>query len=56
MKKKNGSESVATLTQSQPAFTYLKLTIETLEQGVMFEINNKDIRTTPMMSFWCVYC
>ena len=27
---------------SQPAFTYLKLTVETI-----FKVNNKDIRMTP---------
>ena len=34
---------------SQPAFTCLKLTIETLEQVVnMFKVNNKNTRMTPM--------
>ena len=22
----------------------------------MFQVNNKDTRTTPMTSFWCLYC
>ena len=34
---------------SQPACTYSKLTIETLEQGVKF--NNKEARMTLMASF-----
>ena len=35
---------------SQPAFTYSKLTTETLEQGAnMFKVNNKDTRTTPLL-------
>ena len=41
---------------SQPAITCSKLTIETLGKGVwnMFKVNNKDIRTTPVTSFWCL--
>ena len=43
--------------QSQPAITYSKLIIETLEQGVKYvKVNNKDTRTTPVLSFWCLYC
>ena len=42
---------------SQPAFTYPKLTIEILEQGDnMLKVNNKDTRTMPLASFWCLYC
>ena len=38
------------------AFTCSKLTIEAIEYDVkMFEVNNKDTRTTPLASFWCVY-
>ena len=45
--EKNGIFLSAHITQ--PAFTCLKLTIETLEQGVnMFKVNNKDTRTTPL--------
>ena len=22
----------------------------------MFKVNNKDTRTTPLVSFWCLYC
>ena len=42
---------------AQPAFICSKLTIETVEQGVnMFKVNNKDTGTTPMASFWYLYC
>ena len=42
---------------TQPTFTYSKLTIETLEEGMnMFKVNNKDTRTTPMVWFWYRYC
>ena len=42
---------------TQPAITCSKSTIETLEQVVnMFKVNNKDTRTTPLPSFWCLYC
>ena len=35
---------------AQPSFTCSKLTLETLEQGAnnIFEVNNKDTRTTPL--------
>ena len=39
-----------TLIYTQPAITCFKLTAETLEEGVkknMFEVNDKDSRTTP---------
>ena len=37
---------------TQPTFTCLKLTIETLEQGKKYvQINNKDTRTTLMAYF-----
>ena len=41
-----------------PSFYSKLLFIETKEQGVeyVFKINNKDTRTTPMASFWCIYC
>ena len=43
--------------QTQPAITCSKLTIETLEQSVkLLKVKNKDIRTTPLASFWCLYC
>ena len=36
----------------QPAFTYSKLTIETLEQRrKLFKVNNKDTRTTTLCVF-----
>ena len=42
---------------TQPAFTCSKLTIEILEQGVnMFKVNNKYTRTSPLATFWCIYC
>ena len=42
---------------SHPSITCSKLTIETLEQGVkFFKVNTKHTRTTPMASFWCLYC
>ena len=42
---------------TQPAFTYSKLTTETLEQGMnMIKVNNKDIRKTKRALFWCLYC
>ena len=43
---------------NQPAFTYSKLTIEILEQGgkYVLKVNLKDSRTTPLASFWCLYC
>ena len=42
---------------TQSAITCSKLTIETLEQGVKYvKVNNKDTRTTPIASFWCLYC
>ena len=44
-------------TPNQPVFTCSKLAIKTLEQGVnMFKFNNKDTGTTPLTSFWCLYC
>ena len=45
---------------TQPQFTCLKLTMETLERGLkvwnMFKTNNKDTRTMPLASCWCLYC
>ena len=36
----------------------LKISNKKLEQSVlnMFKVNNKDTKTTPMASLWCVYC
>ena len=47
---------------SQAAVTCLKLSIETVEQGVKYvQINNKNTRTTPasnlfLILFYCFYC
>ena len=42
---------------SQPAFTCSKLTTETLNKmWNMFKANNKSTRTTPLVSFCCIYC
>ena len=42
--------------RSQPAITYSKLTIETLEQGVKcVQVTNKDTRTMSVASIWCLY-
>ena len=42
---------------SQLTFTCSKSTMETLEKvWHMFRVNNKNIRTTSLTSFWCVYC
>ena len=43
---------------TQSEITCSNLTIEPLEHMVwnMFKVNNKDIKTTPMASFWCLYC
>ena len=41
---------------TQPAITCSKITIETLEQGVKYVVNNKDTRTAPLSSFWYHYC
>ena len=46
----NATHDTDLVSASQPAFTYSKLTTETLEQGVnMFKVNNKDTRTTPLL-------
>ena len=40
---------------TQPAFTYSKLTIETLEQRVKYiKVNNKDTRATPCSAVFIV--
>ena len=45
------------LIRTQSTITYSNLTIETLEQGAKYvQVNNKDTRTTPLVSFWCLYC
>ena len=55
---------------TQPVYSCLKLAVETLEEGVKFqvqssssklkvnkfEVNNIEIRTTQMASFWYLYC
>ena len=43
---------------SQLTFTCSKSTTETLEKGVKYvhKVNNKNIITTKMTSFWCFYC
>ena len=42
---------------SQPAIICSKLKIETLEEVVKYvQVNNKDIRTTPLASFGNLYC
>ena len=49
--------AVGKFQQSQLTFTCSKSTIETLEKGVKYvQINHKDIKTTSMTSFWCLYC
>ena len=38
------------------AFNCLKLTIETLEQGIKYvQSSNKDTQTTTIASFWCLF-
>ena len=38
-------------------FTCSKSTIEILENGWnMFKVNNKNVRTTPLILYWCFYC
>ena len=45
----NFSNIIAAIAISQLAFTYPKLTIETLEKDVnMFKVNNKNTRTTSL--------
>ena len=42
----------------QPAFTYSYKAMETLEEChivPVFRVNNKNSRTTSMMSIWCLY-
>ena len=54
---------------SHPVFTCSNLTVETLEQDFkclkltikipercLFKGNNKDTKTKPLVSFWCIYC
>ena len=44
-------KKIVTLTVlTQSAFTCLKLTIETVEQGVIY-VNNKDTRMTPLLFY-----
>ena len=41
---------------TQPAFTYSKLTIETLEKGVKYVQRTIKIPERRLASFWCLYC
>ena len=53
----NALKYIVSKTFTQPPITSSNLTIETLGQGAKyFKVNNKDTRTTPMASFWCLYC
>ena len=40
---------------TQPGITCSKLTVETL-LWIMLKVNSEDTKTTPLASFWCLYC